>query len=388
MAREWLQPSPDFDHDLLMNHEIEHHSTSLPGSLWHASQSFLSSVSAFQGRLKEKFMSFKGCQRYSDHVLASKPSPLALIPVAPLVNETRSAPKPEEFETAEVDDFGDHEMTEDALIEDQPSSATSHLLDSTNTLPYLSAAETRSLHAPEDPVSTPSSTGSSSATPAPHFEFNHKALKIFGLSLILLSLLVWCLLRCKDPRWRAERAARHEEQRTRRLYKIAAGKYKIRTFFGGIRTKFLKLKIASSRVFMWDEKQTEMTNNEEDVRENHSETIEIVQRALSAIEAAEEGRNEFEYESESSQRRRSVSTLPGYESDGGQLPPYEAHRNFEISHPVNGMAFTVASDVDSNPDSSVVSTSPRFSRDGTNSDFDEKIEALSLDRNVKIDSFR
>ena len=104
---------------------------------------------------------------------------------------------------------------------------------------------------------------------------------------------------------------------------------------------------------------------------------------MSNIAAAEEGRNDFEYDAEGSQRRRSVSTLPGYESDGGQLPPYEAHRSFGISHLVNGVAFTSA-DIDSNPDSSVVSTSPRFSRDGTNSDFDEKIEALSLDQNTRI----
>ncbi len=76
-----------------------------------------------------------------------------------------------------------------------------------------------------------------------------------------------------------------------------------------------------------------------------------------SIAAAEEGRNTFPYDSDSeggsssparrlrSTSGRSVSTLPGYESEGTQPPGY-------------------AGVEDMTPDSSVVSTSPRISRDG------------------------
>ena len=85
--------------------------------------------------------------------------------------------------------------------------------------------------------------------------------------------------------------------------------------------------------------------------------------------AAEEGRNDFLYDSESDsserrrRRRQSMCTLPGYESEGTLPPGYT----------------TVIEDT---PDSSVVSTSPRISRDGlgtlTDSEDGKSIEEFSL----------
>ena len=62
-----------------------------------------------------------------------------------------------------------------------------------------------------------------------------------------------------------------------------------------------------------------------------------------------------------------MSTLPGYESEGSQPPPYA----FDEGRRASVVEFT--------SDSSVVSTSPRISRDGTSSDFEEKIEDINLE---------
>ena len=400
-AQEWRQPSIDFDRDLPMNPKFVDDSSSLSSSFWRGSQNFLSSVNAFRSRLQDKITSFTGCHKAKAHNTSNENGSLTQAPHSPLGNETRSATensedsevsavqKTDQLQTANGKAFDTLEVTQDST-KDQVSTLTSHAFDSTSTLPYLSAAETRSLHTPDDLSHTTSIGEPTVASSAPHSEPNYRTLQIFGLTLILVSLFVWCLLRCNDPRWRAERAARREEKRTKRLYKQAARKHKIRTFFVKVRTRLLELKVASNRAFTWDEKQIKLSSDEEtleDIMEYNHRVLETDHRAMSNIEAAEEGRNNFEYETSSSERRRSVSTLPGYESDGGQLPPYEAHQSYGISNLVNGATFA-AIDVDSNPDSSVVSTSPRFSRDSTNSDFDEKFEALSLDRNFTIDQCR
>ena len=85
------------------------------------------------------------------------------------------------------------------------------------------------------------------------------------------------------------------------------------------------------------------------------------------------------YEAEGSGRQRSVSTLPGYESDGSPPPSYDdAGNSLEGTTVVNGFQYTTV-DAEFTSDSSVISTSPRISRDGTNSEFDEKFEQISLE---------
>ena len=405
MAGEWRQPSLDFDQDIPSHYGFEHGPAPLTKSLWHGPQRLLSSVSAFQSRLKKKIEALTGCHKNKAQVQYAKPSPLALVPYVPKANETRSTS--ETFETSEtsktseeaseaqvtsyIDEVETTDVADNDMIAYDISTATSQNTDSTNTVPYFSAAETRSLHRPEELAYQSSSASLTSSlspsTSAPQPNLNYKPLKIFGSTLILLSLLVWIILRCKDPRRRADWAARCEERRTKRLYKHAARKHKIKTLFWNIRTNF---KFATNEALNWDEKRARVSGQEdilEDVMKNDIRALRRAHRVVSNITAAEEGQNQFEYEAESSQWRRSVSTLPGYESDGSQPPSYEASRSFEVSTLRDGSTFMPA-DVDSNPDSSVVSTSPRISRDGTNSDFDEKIEALSLDQNSRIENFR
>lgn len=135
----------------------------------------------------------------------------------------------------------------------------------------------------------------------------------------------------------------------------------------------MKYRLASPEVLSANEKRSrirEQVEVLENVMTSDIRALRRTHRVVSEVTAAEEGQNTFEYEAESSRRRASVSTLPGYQSDVTDPPPYEA------SLPTRLRSNT--GDNDSDPDSSVVSTSPRFSRDGTNSDFDEKIEFIPL----------
>ena len=172
------------------------------------------------------------------------------------------------------------------------------------------------------------------------------------------------------------------------MYRRAAQKQAIRNWLRSvhIRTKtfLLSYGLASQAAFSWDEKRTRVLAQEailEDVMVDDIRALRNAHRVVSSITAAEEGRHGFVYQSEGSERQRSVSTLPGYESEGSQPPSYDdAGESFEEIIVVNGLQYNNV-DAEFNSNSSVISTSPRISRDGTNSDFDEKFEQISLEAN-------
>lgn len=395
VTEKWRQPALDFDQDIPTAPRLEDTPTTLTQSLWQKSQSLLSSVSAFQERLTDKIRNITCGHKDKAQSTTVKVPPLALVPFVPKGNETRSFTETESTSDtpASSETLESNRAPEDVIITDHGelvdpvSTPTIESTDSTNTTPYFSAAETRSLHTPEEFDSLISPASDTLPAPSPNTALNHRPLKIFALVLILSSLLVWCILRCTDPRRRVDRAARREERRNKRLYKRAARRHMIKTWFSNFRIKF---KLVSSKAQGWDEKQARVVGQEEileDVMKNEIRALRNAHRVVSNITAAEEGQNDFEYEAESSERRRSVTTLPGYESEGSQPPSYEASRSFESATLVGSSVFAPA-DIDSNPDSSVVSTSPRISRDGTNSDFDEKIEALSLEPNPINNTYR
>lgn len=229
-------------------------------------------------------------------------------------------------------------------------------------------AQTRSLHSPTststsiNPLSTPSSTSVHSTSsslhspPTPlHF------LKLVFIALTLFSLLSWIFIRLKDPRRRADRAARREEARNRKLYRRAAWRHWWQTRICAIRHRHCPRSRGLGTSDTWDEKRTKVIQQEQVLEAVCQADIAHLRAATrprpittNSMAAAEEGRNVFIYDSDSevgSARRlrsisgRSVSTLPGYESEGTQPPGYGTE--------------------DISPDSSVVSTSPRISRDGT-----------------------
>ena len=238
-----------------------------------------------------------------------------------------------------------------------------------------SAAQTRALH------DTPTST-SLSANDFDTYENGIPSgviLKSFFLSLIVLSCLTWIILRYRDPRRRAERAAYLEECRTKRLYRRAARRQKVVNMIRNFR---LRYGLVRSEVLQEDEKRRRVIEQEgvlENVVKDGIQALRDAHRAVVAMTSrnaadAEEGRAGYVYEvdgvghrrARSTRSTRSVSTLPEYESEGSRPPSY---RGMSRRESLSG--FT--------SDSSVVSTSPRISRDGTNSDYDEKVEDLSLD---------
>lgn len=149
-------------------------------------------------------------------------------------------------------------------------------------------------------------------------------------------------------------------------------------WFWNIRLKF---GLAPNEVLSWDEKSTRVIQQENVLGRVMTDDIRALRnahRVVSTITAAEEGRNSFAYDIEGSDRRRSCSTLPGYESEGSQPPHYDDFSGrLEGTAAIDGFQYTTETEFRS--DSSVISTSPRISRDGTNSDFDEKFEPISLE---------
>ena len=246
--------------------------------------------------------------------------------------------------------------------------------------------ETRSATAVESSETAFSSlpSPSSSSLPSPSFPvtpYNERvhSLKILGLVLILGSLFAWVILHLRDPRVRADRAARREERRNKLLYKRAAWRQKWKKWFCSVRHNHGQ---AIGPIGSWDEKQTRVLQQEEILEAVMKEDIRALRnshRVVSNITAAEEGRTDFVYDSDGSEARRSRDTLPGYESDATQPPGYEIDPgSCEEPRISDEFRYNPAENEDT-PDSSVVSTSPRISRDGRDSEYEKDFEPLALD---------
>ena len=170
------------------------------------------------------------------------------------------------------------------------------------------------------------------------------------------------------------------------MYRRAAQKQALENWLRSAHLKFRAFRFrygfAPQAAISWDEKRTRVIAQEavlEDAMADDIRALRNAHRVVSSITAAEEGRHDFVYEAEGSERRRSVSTLPGYESDGSLPPSYDhAGNRFEGTTVVHRFQDNHV-DAEFTSDSSVISTSPRISRDGTNSEFDEKFEQISLE---------
>ncbi len=243
--------------------------------------------------------------------------------------------------------------------------------------------ETRSTMTLEPPETTfsglPSPSSSSSPSPSlPTITYNDrvKSLKILGVVLILGTIFAWVFVQLRDPRIRADRAARREERHNKLLYRRAAWIQKWKSWFCSVRQHHGQ---AIGPIGSWDEKRTRVIQQEEILEAVMKEDIRVLRnsrRVVSNVTAAEEGRADFVYDSDGSEARRSRETLPGYESDLTQPPGYGA--SCESPSVPNRFRYVPAESEDT-PDSSVVSTSPRISRDGRDSDFGKDIEPLALE---------
>lgn len=234
----------------------------------------------------------------------------------------------------------------------------------------------------EQPSATPTPTTIPTLAPvgSHHSISLAVTIKAFLLSFALLSFLTWTFVRCRDPRRRAERAAQREERYTKRLYARAARIQKFKLQVQSVRTTVwnfrVKYGLASAQALLEDEKQRHVSEQEkffeglvEDDIRAFRDTHRVVSALANPVGGAEEGRAGYMDVHGRGYRRsrsmRSVSTLPEYDSEGSRPPSYcERVRRDSFNE------FT--------SDSSVVSTSPRISRDGTSSDYEEKIEDISL----------
>lgn len=358
-ANIWRRPSVDFDPDVLANAGKDNSDTY--DLLSQGQKSLGAELSAIKSSLKSGIMKVA-------NVLCHK-----------------SKVKPSELETASVES---PKISSDRLLELRPilyeeSVPTTEDSDPTKTTPNFSAAETRSLTSTE---ALPTSTSSTAVNPPFQPGINIHLLKVLGLGLIVLSCLAWVLLHCRDPRHRVDCAARREERRTKRMYRRAAQKQAVKNWLWSVHLKITAFRFrygfAPRAAISWNEKRTRVIAQEEVLEEVMADDIRALRnahRVVSSITAAEEGRHDFVYQSESSGRRRSVSTLPGYESEDSLPPSYDdAGNDFEETTMVNGFQYNHA-DAEFTSDSSVISTSPRISRDGTNSELDEKFEQISLE---------
>ncbi|KAL9004318.1 MAG: hypothetical protein Q9188_002860 [Gyalolechia gomerana] len=238
---------------------------------------------------------------------------------------------------------------------------TTPTVEITGTNPH--ALPTRS--ASPEPASTLPASESSDYT----------GLKIFGLFLTISSLVIWVILHLRDPRLRADRAARREERRNKRLYARAARQHKWKRWFCSWRHRNHRCTPVSN----WDEKQARVLEQEkilEEVMQEDIRRIRNARRVANNINAAELGQSIYVYDSDDS-RRKSRETLPGYESEGTQPPSYDMDVNGEITRVADGFRY-VPADREYSPDSSVISTSPRTSRDDRSSIYEKEIEPLSL----------
>jgi len=395
----WRQPSVEFDLDIVQPKQDEHTGPVLQENLHSEQKSLGSKLKALTSVVKAKVHNAVetlgkkiGCHKTAAQQLPPKP------PLMPLQPETSSAPtdpeapsQPAEPETPQKarpissidrllewksDSNDDSSVQHDELepLDTASPSYPQHDEKTPSTVSHLPAAQTRSFGSPS------ATTHSGPFLSTPHHTPDFVVVKSLGLALVGISILAWLTLRCRDPRRRADRAAACEERRNKWLYRRAARTQKLKNWVWGLRMKY---GLASVEVLGWDEKRARVIEQEavlEDAMKNDIRALRRAQRVESNISAAEAGRNVFGYEAEGSERRRSVSTLPGYESEENQPPSYEG------TTVVDGFQYTPA-ETEFTPDSSVISTSPRISRDGTNSDFDEKFEAINLNdsRSVDID---
>lgn len=252
--------------------------------------------------------------------------------------------------------------------------STAETTGSSTTINDHPAATTRSLATPGHSTLDTSGSSSASAIHIPDTLPRYWFIRILIPILVLFSLLGWLILRCKDPRLRADWAALKEERRNKRWFRRAARKQKLKNWFWNFRIKY---RLATENVIRWDEKENRVAQQEkilEDVVRHDIRVLRNAHRVVSNVGTAEEGRHGYDHDLESSERRQSVSTLPGYESESSQSPLYDIENN----HVVDGFQYRCRQQ-EFTPDSSIVSTSPRISRDGANSDVEnEKVDVFNL----------
>ena len=214
----------------------------------------------------------------------------------------------------------------------------------------------------DDPVSLPSHHNF-----RPHFlphelEDDHpksplrktlKALKICVIALGLVSFFGLIFRKCRNPRRRAECAARREERRNIRLFRRAACRQRWRNWF--CRRKPVRSEYNEKQALIIDQEsilESAMQAEIHELRKAHEMVNDMVM--------AEEGR--YIHELDGGLTRR--SSLPGYDSrsESGATEPPSYEEQLAGDSVADGFQYTPEGTA-STPASSVIDTSPRVSLD-------------------------
>jgi hypothetical protein len=199
------------------------------------------------------------------------------------------------------------------------------------------------------------------------------AIIVLVLLVILSALVIRAIIKFRDPRRRAERAARWEERRTKRLYRKAACKHKWRTFWKNLCTR-------KPGTEEYEEKRATLLEQDgllEDDDGGLQKEVRTMQNATDFVRdlvQAEEGRarnvrsgNHYADGFEPAVlggdvgSSRSSDIAPSYKTDVTPPPGYEEEFDGEVMV-VDGFRYTYTpSNTDDTSESSIVDCSPRLS---------------------------
>ncbi|MCJ1431522.1 hypothetical protein MMC27_000875 [Xylographa pallens] len=192
-----------------------------------------------------------------------------------------------------------------------------------------------------------------------------RAFQITSLIIIIVSLSTAIgVYLFRNPRRRADRAARWEECRRRRLYARAARHHKWKSWMSRVReaTRFAGPGQPIAAEPCEEEKTILVVTEKSSIKHMRDElrSLRIVHAVVDGIVKAEEGRSVgISYKPRVRRVERRGSSVYGSGIESAAPPPYEEMSD-ESDIVVNGFRYIPAG-TDSTPDSSVIDTSPRTS---------------------------
>ncbi|MCJ1393911.1 hypothetical protein MMC18_006787 [Xylographa bjoerkii] len=191
-----------------------------------------------------------------------------------------------------------------------------------------------------------------------------RAFQITSLIIIIVSLSTAIgVYLFRNPRRRADRAARWEECRRRRLYASAARHHKWKSWMSRFKEATRFTRGGQPAAETWEEKQSIAVATEEaslSHMRDELRSLRIAHEVVDGIVKAEEGRSVgISHKSRVRRVERRGSSVYGSGIESMVPPPYE-ERDEEGDIVANGFRYSPAG-TDCTPDSSVIDTSPRTS---------------------------
>lgn len=294
-------------------------------------------------------------------------------------------------DTLEDDELNQAEIAHDEL--DLPYPTEDVQISPTTPVPTMQAssssqsASRASTSSPSNTARTLSPTASSTAAAVgrpglPHGRTQEDQLALqrkLGFAIIMVILLVVtagliirAIVKFRDPRRRAERAARREERRTKRLYAKAACKHKWRTWWKGLTFRKQSADDYEEKGDIILEQEGLLHEDDGSGVQKEIRTMQYASEFVRDLVHAEEGRarnvrqprdaDGFEpAELEGGRRSSRLSDIaPSYKTDVTPPPRYEQNLEGEIVI-VSGFGYTPSNTDDNTSASSVVDCSPRLS---------------------------